>query len=512
MSKKRKAAGLLLASAMVLLSACGSNNTAGTNNNGSAASTNTGTAAVQTESAETYEVVMGFPMLGNTPKDIAEVEAAINEITVPKINATVKLMAVPFGQWNQQVNLMLASSEKLDIMLTDFAAYSNAVSKNQLTDLTDLIDQYGEGIKTSLGSKLDAAKINGRIYATPSNKLAEGGSAIVMRKDIIDKLGIDLSAVTRADDLDQVFQTVKEKESGMTPLASSNTLGGMSMTALIDSLDYDTLTDGLGVLMTGDASMKVVNLYETPEYLAALQKIHGWYTAGYLPKDAATIKTQPNDVVRAGKAFATITSDGPTAADKETANNGTEMVKISLQKPMHTTQTVLGLMWAIPTNNTKNAAKAMEFLNLTYSDKDIINLINFGIEGKHYTKKSDDVIVPVEGDNGYVVRQSFMFGDTHLTYLLDGENPQGRVEEKIFSDNMVQSKALGFIPNMDPIKTEVSAVNNVINQYKVALETGSVDPEKILPQFNEKLKAAGIDKIIAEKQKQLDEWLAASGK
>ncbi|CAN7666757.1 ABC transporter substrate-binding protein [Paenibacillus sp. LjRoot153] len=510
MSKRRKLAGIVIAATTLMVSACGSNNAADNKNTGNTTASNS--PATQTGSEKAYELVMGFPMLGNVPKDIGEVEAAINKITLPKINATVKLMAIPFGQWSQQANLTLASNEKLDLMLTDFASYSAAVAKKQYLDMNDLLDQYGGGIKASLGDKLQAAKINGKVYATPANGFTEGGTAIVMRKDMVDKLGIDLSKVKTTNDLDRVFQTVKEKAPDIVPLAASNNPDGMPMTALIDSLEYDSLTDGLGVLMTGDSAMKVVNLYETTPYKDALKKIREWYNAGYLPKDAATTKTLPNDMLRSGKAFSSITGDGPTAEDKETANSGTPMVKVSLQKPMFTTQNVLGLMWAIPANNSKNPKKAMEFLNLTYSDKDIINLINYGVEGKHYTKKSDNVIAPVSGDNGYVVRQSFMFGDPHLTYLLEGDSTKGRDDEKAFAAGMVKSKALGFIPNMESLKSEVSAVKNVITQYKVALETGSVDPDNTLPQFNQKLKAAGLDKIIAEKQKQLDAWVAANPK
>ena len=35
------------------------------------------------------------------------------------------------------------------------------------------------------------------------------------------------------------------------------------------------------------------------------------------------------------------------------------------------------------------------------------------------------------------------------------------------------------------------------------------DIETTLPEFQEQLKSAGIDEIIAEKQRQLDEWLAS---
>ena len=41
------------------------------------------------------------------------------------------------------------------------------------------------------------------------------------------------------------------------------------------------------------------------------------------------------------------------------------------------------------------------------------------------------------------------------------------------------------------------------------IDFGTIDPAKKLPEFIEKLKAAGIEKVIAEKQKQLDAWAAA---
>jgi putative aldouronate transport system substrate-binding protein len=48
----------------------------------------------------------------------------------------------------------------------------------------------------------------------------------------------------------------------------------------------------------------------------------------------------------------------------------------------------------------------------------------------------------------------------------------------------------------------------VINEYFPGLQTGSMDPETELPKFIQKLKAAGIDKIVAAEQEQLNAWLA----
>ena len=71
-----------------------------------------------------------------------------------------------------------------------------------------------------------------------------------------------------------------------------------------------------------------------------------------------------------------------------------------------------------------------------------------------------------------------------------------------------KSKAIGFLFDTANIKTEYASINNVIAQFKNSMENGAMDPDKNLPQFISKLKAAGIDKIVAEKQKQLDEWVA----
>ena len=62
------------------------------------------------------------------------------------------------------------------------------------------------------------------------------------------------------------------------------------------------------------------------------------------------------------------------------------------------------------------------------------------------------------------------------------------------------------------MKTEYSAVSNAYNEYMPALLTGTADPEEILPKAMEKLRSAGLDKLIAEAQRQYDEWRKLVGK
>lgn len=76
-----------------------------------------------------------------------------------------------------------------------------------------------------------------------------------------------------------------------------------------------------------------------------------------------------------------------------------------------------------------------------------------------------------------------------------------------FNKSARKSIAMGFTFDNTSVVNEVTACTNVLKQYAYGLEVGAVDIEKVLPEFQKALKDAGIEKIIAEKQKQLDEWL-----
>ena len=55
----------------------------------------------------------------------------------------------------------------------------------------------------------------------------------------------------------------------------------------------------------------------------------------------------------------------------------------------------------------------------------------------------------------------------------------------------------------------MAAVKNVYDQYRMSLECGLVDIDEALDKMNEELYAAGLQTIIDEKQRQLDEWAAS---
>ena len=50
-------------------------------------------------------------------------------------------------------------------------------------------------------------------------------------------------------------------------------------------------------------------------------------------------------------------------------------------------------------------------------------------------------------------------------------------------------------------------LNNVVSEYSSSIDCGAADPTTAIPEFNEKLYAAGLQTVMDEKQKQLNEWL-----
>ena len=145
-----------------------------------------------------------------------------------------------------------------------------------------------------------------------------------------------------------------------------------------------------------------------------------------------------------------------------------------------------------------------------YSDKEIINLLDWGIEGTHYVKTADGTIdFPAGVDaktSAYAMNAPFIWGNSFLSSVWKGDSPDLYKQMDEFNKSATKSKALGFMFNTSNVKNEMTALQNVIDQYRRVLATGTVSDDKKVMEFQKKLKDAGIDKVIAEKQKQIDEW------
>lgn len=152
----------------------------------------------------------------------------------------------------------------------------------------------------------------------------------------------------------------------------------------------------------------------------------------------------------------------------------------------------------------------MMFLNLVNTDPVLYNLLSFGIEGKHYDKVGDNTIAP-KADGGYNPGMNWVMGDVTIGYLLEGQPADTWERTRTANETAEKSILYGFKFDSEAVKSESANIKAVEDEFRKVLETGSVDPDRYLPQFLDKLEKAGMSKLVEEQQKQVDAWLAANG-
>lgn len=510
MSKLKKSLSLILVGALtfsIALTGCGSNSKPAANTSTTAPSASTSS----TTSDTAKQVELSWYFVGPGPQaDVAAIETEANKLLKDKINATIKLNCLDWGTYDTKMPTKIASGENFDILFTANWAvnYPLNAARGAFVDLTGMMDKYAPKTKALLGDTvIKGASIDGKLYAIPANKEMAHNWIVCLKEDIVKELSLDTSKITKLEDLEPLLKAVKEKKPGVYPLEA---VVGESPYRV---LDFEKISDDNvpGAIYFDFRDTKVINDFETPEAKAFYNTMHKWYEAGYIRKDADTV-TDYNADEKAGKIFAHVKSGKPGKAAELSLQHGFNWLQVELTKPVSTTREMTGSMQAV-SKSSKNPERALSFLELFNTDKQLNNLINFGVENKHYVKKSDNVIdfapATEKGTkSGYNPQTGWMFGNQFINYLFPTEDPQKWDKFKQFNSSAKASPLLGFNFNAEPVKTELAAIVNIKKQYFPLLETGKGDPNEVLPQMTSKMKAAGLDKVLAEMQKQVDAFKA----
>ncbi|MCU6712963.1 ABC transporter substrate-binding protein [Paenibacillus sp. J5C_2022] len=491
-SKKRWVSLLALAtSATLVLGACGNNgNTPGNE------SANGG-------KKEEKPVELIWYTIGTPQKDVDRVMDEVSKYTKEKIGVTVKMNMIDWGDYTQKMQVMTASGEPMDIMFTSSWAfdYVQNARKGAFMDITDLLKEHGQGIIDTLDPAfLEGSKVDGKNYGIPANKELPAQEVWRFNKGLLDKHNLSMDGIYSLESLEPLLKQIKELEPGVAPLAVDKTFGPY--------LPFDYVIEAMPFAVPLDSTdYKIVNILETDEMKNTLATMHKYYKAGYIPTEAAT-KDSLTDLQATGKWFADKATSQPFADNLWSQSTGYPIVSTPQSEPYIYNWSVMGSLQAISANS-EYPEKAMEFLNLLNTDPVLRNMVDSGIEGVHYKKVSENVMENLPESKNYDM-PTFSLGNVMLNYL-NPADPENKWEEfKKFNDAGKPAPLLGF--NFDPtsVTTELAALSNVKEEFWTALMTGTVDPEEYLPKATDKFKAAGMDKVMAEMQKQLDEWVAAN--
>ena len=492
--RKKRIVALTLSSlvAIGVLGGCGASNEEAKSD-----TSNSGTTA----EGKLEPVKLKYYTIGAPPKDLAIVNEKINEYTKEKINAELEINFIDWGDYTEKMQMKSNSGEEFDLAFTCSWAYDYQMNarKGAFLDITDMIQEYGKDMLEVIHPQfIEGNKIDGKLYAVPTNK--ELGQQRVLRwnKKYVDKYNIDITKYTTFESLEPVFAEIKAGEPSLKTI--------LRPPSPDTELALDLSLNGAIAFDMEAADPKFEIKYENEKYKQFLDTMRKYYEAGYIRSDqVAYWASGSSEEDKSGEWVVDVATTQPYADYLWSSGLGYEVVSQPMTVPYTLNTSVSGSMVAV-SSTSKNPERAVMFLNLLNTDEYLRNLVNYGVEGTHYTKLDGPYIEQTQqGVDNYNV-PAFSLGNVFLTYMLPG-TPEDKWEKfEEFNDSSVPSKMLGFSFDSAPVKNEIATINSVTEEFNNALVSGSVNPNEHLPKAVEKLKAAGIDKVIAEMQKQYDAW------
>jgi putative aldouronate transport system substrate-binding protein len=512
----KKALVLILCLAMLMGLAAGCSPSATTGGTTGA----TTTAAATTEKPGPPKKIVAVYIAAGASKDQQLVNDEMNKYILPLINVEVELMAIDTANYEQQCNLMITSRETMDLlqmMQRPAVSFATMTSQNMLMDITELAPKYAQGIFDEINrvnpAYINGTKIDGRLYAFTSLFDKASSQWLAFRKDILDKNNLKLNTVKNVTDLEAMLDVIKANEKDIAPWFDPMVVSYATLVNFDDfSKPYkmDNLGDTsfrYGVLIGQDDKTAITNFFATDYYKSWLQIARRWYQKGLIYKDYPTTTDRTDALVSAGKVAGMYTAGEADYYVNVNIRTNREIEVLNIGSGLVTTGMIQKFGWAVPTHS-KEPEAALKFLNLMYTDDYVVNLIDYGIEGKHYVVNADKTLSYPEGVDSktvaYKTYGTYVFGSQFRAKVFKPGAADLRDKALAINKNAVNSVLMGFTVNGTPFKDELTAVTNVLAQYRKTLDCGSVDPDKVLPEFLAALEAAGMSKIIAEVQRQIN--------
>jgi putative aldouronate transport system substrate-binding protein len=160
--------------------------------------------------------------------------------------------------------------------------------------------------------------------------------------------------------------------------------------------------------------------------------------------------------------------------------------------------------------NSKNTERVLMMVDLFRKDRDLNHLVQRGVRGIHWDYQADGITLredmpPVSPDQAY--GGAITWGPfRNVEYTVPYTSRNSPWFRTIFDNSVAREltiPATAFLFDDSNVKTEEASVGDVYQQYVLPLILGFTDPSE-LPNVVQRTKSAGIDKIIAEMQKQVD--------
>jgi putative aldouronate transport system substrate-binding protein len=513
---------------VMILSACGggknnANTTAQATNNASEVTSEPTETASATNAAETSdtvdtskEVKLKMIFVGPKPVDYDSVFAEINKKLKEKINATLEGEFLDWSDWAQKYPLKLAANEDFDLIYSaNWAGYNDQALKGGFLELTDeLLTKYMPQTWAAMSDvSWDQAKVNGKLYMVPQNRGESVEKLILYREDLRKKY--NLPEINSPEAYATYLKTIAQKEKGTTPFTPETgdwKYHNLDRVLLKQQLEWNMFDLDLPfAFKLTDEAGKVFNVYETQEFKDLLVYYKDLADNNAWSKNVLNSKNDHQADFKAGKTASITHNNGTLGALMALMRQENSPYEVALADINQGKKKSV----AISTQNgtsihatSKNVERSLMLIDLMQNDKELHDLMMYGISGVHYEAVGDDKYKALDKNPNYTG-----FSNWNFNSPLNRDNeafPQEASDlAKGWEANVYHYALETFVFDNSKVKTEIANVGNVMLRYAIPLEYGVIkDIDKGLADLNRQLKSAGIDKIQAELQAQIDAFLA----
>lgn len=466
------------------------------------------------------EVIMY--LAGDAPADMPLVEAELSKNMEKDLNCTLKIIHIPWADWETKYRMIITAGEKYDLIYSsNWADFRNFGAQGAFMALDDLLPKYAPDILNQVDKAgWDEVTLNGKIVGIPARQKAYVTDCWVIRGDYREKFGVP--EVTDFDSMEVYLDAVKKNVPDVIPwnAASTDKQQFLSESSYEFIPGTDAGRDMHMFINSYDNLEEVKLLVMEPEYEEFIKRMKRWGDKGFWSKSVLTNEVLSKDCF----------IDGKTAVASCNTGQARGIIKrVNMIHPEWKPEFVCfrdkvkagvhPMVWMADGmavgRNSQNPERALMALNKIRSDRACYDLLFYGIEGKHYVLTSDGKTKLPDGltedKNGYPVDAAGQWGITveeFKRYDVNEWMPYYTEVFKTFDTYATPDKMATFTFKRDAVQSEMAAITQIMSQYGLSLQWGKVDPEKGLKDLREKLKNAGnVDKVLAEVNKQVKEYL-----
>ncbi|NOU88708.1 extracellular solute-binding protein [Paenibacillus sp. LMG 31460] len=402
MKKHFKMTGLAAAAALMMFTtACGSNTAKPADSDQPAKS--------EAPKAPT-EITIIAPTYNDVPKNDLESIQQVNQ----KLNVKINASYVPSNNYDDKVNVMLSSNDLPDLTVVwDITKqnWTQALQQGAFWDLTPYIKNYPNLSKIDAGI-YSALSFNGKTMGVPRVRPQDGHESLIIRKDWLDKLGLQVPKTT--DDMYKVMEafTKNDPDGDGKPdtygFAAYSTPGPQTY---LFSMFGSSTAGGISQGWAKDSSDKLIPAFTTPQMKTALTYWSKAFKEGLIVPDYPVMKAQQlKDMFIQGKIGMYIGNivdiyNSPNII-KELQKTNPKADAVAYELPVapdgkHYYERSSGnfgqlmINKKVPEDKMKKILELMDYGNTLEGWKQI----NYGVKDKDYTDTSIPTIV-VQTDSG----------------------------------------------------------------------------------------------------------------